>query len=123
MTIGDKIRLLRKENKVSIRKLSEMTGLSKSTLSDLENNKSKKPTVDTIDRIAKALQIPICKIFEEIQNENKQSKSTQEKDTDNKNLSQAFLSSIDRAKESPKEVQDKIASFIDLILEQEGPDE
>ena len=45
MTLGDKIRLLRTEKKVSIRKLSDLTGLSKSTLSDIENNKSKKPKI------------------------------------------------------------------------------
>jgi len=119
VTIGDKIRLLRKENNISIRKLSEMTGLSKSTLSDIENNKSKKPTVDTIERIAKALQIPISELFEEIQNENNLQELSVEENDDNKNLSEVFLRSVARAKERPKEVQEKIASFIELILEQE----
>ena len=67
MTLGDKIRLLRTEKKVSIRKLSDLTGLSKSTLSDIENNKSKKPTVDTIERVARALEIPISELFDEEQ--------------------------------------------------------
>ncbi len=117
MTIGDKIRLLRTEKKISIRKMAEITGLSKSTLSDIENNKSKKPTVDTIGRIAKALGVPISELFDE---SSPQFEEQLENNVDNKsNQSEVFLRSVARAKERPKETQEKIASFINLLLEHE----
>lgn len=120
MTLGEKIRLLRAEKKISIRKLSDLTGLSKSTLSDIENNKSKKPTVDTIERVAKALEIPITELFDK---ENQNTKPDSENELTNNNekeiASDVFLRSVARAKERPKEIQDKIAAFIELVLEQE----
>jgi transcriptional regulator with XRE-family HTH domain len=116
MTLGDKIRLLRNEKKVSIRKLSELTGLSKSTLSDIENNKSKKPTVDTIERIARTLEIPITELFDVEDHDGAAEKNDQ---TSVDKTSDVFLRSVARAKERPKHIQDKIADFINLVLEQE----
>lgn len=120
MTLGDKIRLLRNEKKVSIRKLSELTGLSKSTLSDIENNKSKKPTVDTIGRVAKVLGIPISELFDEAQQfTDTNTAAVQDGNNANSNLSAVFLRSVARAKERPIHVQNKIAEFINLVLDQE----
>jgi transcriptional regulator with XRE-family HTH domain len=121
MIIGDKIRLLRTERKISIRKMADITGLSKSTLSDIENNKSKKPTIDTIGRIAKALDVPIAELFSESDpQDNEQNENSGEA---NMNQSDIFLRSVARAKERPKETQERIAAFIDLLLEQEEKDE
>lgn len=114
MIIGDKIRLLRTERRISIRKMADITGLSKSTLSDIENNKSKKPTIDTVGRIAKALDVPIAELLSEsdpqVEERNEETKTNQ---------SEIFLRSVARAKERPKETQERIAAFIDLLLEQE----
>lgn len=54
MTLGGNIRELRKCKGYSILKLRELTGLSKSTISDIENDKSS-PSVLTIQKIAEAL--------------------------------------------------------------------
>jgi transcriptional regulator with XRE-family HTH domain len=117
MTIGDKIRLLRTEKKISIRKMADITGLSKSTLSDIENNKSKKPTIDTIGRIAKALEVPISELLSE---SDPQAEEQNENIGDvNTNQSEIFLRSVARAKERPKETQERIAAFINLLLDQE----
>ncbi len=121
MTLGEKIRLLRNERKVSIRKLSDLTGLSKSTLSDIENNKSKKPTVDTIQRIAQVLEIPISELFVQY-NQGPEMIVDGEKQRGGKftsKTSDVFLRSVARAKDRPKETQERIAEFINLILEQE----
>lgn len=121
MTIGDKIRLFRTEKKISIRKMAEITGLSKSTLSDIENNKSKKPTVDTVGKIANALEVPISELFEDtnLQGEESVKQNTTKEELNEKDLSDVFLRSVARAKNRPKEVQERIAGFIDLILDQE----
>lgn len=53
--LGDNIRNIRKEKKLSINKLSKITGISLGYLSDLENNKAKNPSFDKLKIIADAL--------------------------------------------------------------------
>lgn len=48
----------------SIMKIRELTGLSKSTISDLENDKSS-PTSETLQKIASALEVPVSSFFDE----------------------------------------------------------
>lgn len=55
--LGDKIRCIRKEKKMSINALSKSSGVSLGYLSDLENNKSLNPTMETLDKLAGALGI------------------------------------------------------------------
>ena len=58
MSLGENIRKIRKEKGYSILKLRELTGLSKSTISEIENDKSS-PTFETLNKIAKALEIKV----------------------------------------------------------------
>lgn len=58
MNIGDKIRKIRKEKKITIVELASMTGLSKTTISDTETGKTN-PTNESILKISKALDINI----------------------------------------------------------------
>lgn len=58
MSLGENIRKIRKEKGYSILKLRELTGLSKSTISEIENDKSS-PTFETLNKIAKALEIRV----------------------------------------------------------------
>jgi transcriptional regulator with XRE-family HTH domain len=64
MSIGEKVRKIRKEKGLSIMDLKEKTGLSKSTISDLENDKSS-PTIDTLQKIADALDVDVRDFFED----------------------------------------------------------
>lgn len=131
MSVGDRIRLLRNEKKISIRKLAEITGLSKSTLSEIENNISKNPTIDTLDKISKALGVSVAELLDI-----SGSSSAGSEDGAETNLSRSksvtiridcgddkrkekFLRSVARAKDRQVETLDKIADFIDFILDQE----
>ena len=64
MSLGTTIRDIRKAKGYSIMKLKELTGLSKSTISEIENDKSS-PTTATLEKIAKALDISINELFED----------------------------------------------------------
>ncbi|AWI04049.1 helix-turn-helix domain-containing protein [Clostridium drakei] len=64
MTLGQRIRSIRKKHKLSILDLKNITGLSKSTISEIENDKSN-PTTDTLSKIAKALNVNIEEFFRE----------------------------------------------------------
>ncbi|MGL5153128.1 MAG: helix-turn-helix domain-containing protein [Clostridium sp.] len=63
MTPGDNIRAMRKSLKMTLVQLSEKTGLSKSTISDIENNKSN-PSTSTIKKIADALNTSVSSLID-----------------------------------------------------------
>jgi transcriptional regulator with XRE-family HTH domain len=63
-SIGGKLRALRKERRLSIRKLAEQAGLSPNTISLIENNAAS-PTVTTLYTIANVLDIPLSALFME----------------------------------------------------------
>mgnify|MGYP002580880099 FL=1 len=48
---------------VSLEKLSEMTGISKSTLNNIDNGKTS-PKIIQLEKIAKALNVRITDLFE-----------------------------------------------------------
>ena len=63
--IGRKIRDLRKHQNISLRQLSRRTGLSNSLLSQVENSKIS-PSISTLDKIARALDVSIVQFFEDV---------------------------------------------------------
>ena len=56
--VGKNIKTLRKEKKLTLRSLAEKANISKSTLSDIENENTN-PTVTTLNKIANALEVPL----------------------------------------------------------------
>jgi transcriptional regulator with XRE-family HTH domain len=61
--VGGRLRQLREKRDLSLRALSEKSGLAINTLSLIENGKSS-PTVSTLLQIAVALEIPVTSFFE-----------------------------------------------------------
>src|SRR5262245_34829925 len=59
MTMGERIRKRRQALRLSQQDLSEMTGIRRATLSDLESDKQTGMTVDTAKRLARALGVSI----------------------------------------------------------------
>lgn len=58
-TFGDRIRTLRKEQNLTLDKLADQAGLSKSYLWELENKDPPRPSAEKLAGIAKALQTTI----------------------------------------------------------------
>lgn len=52
-----KLKEIRNQKKLSLRSLAEKAGVSKSTLSDIENNNVKSTTLATLEKIADALEV------------------------------------------------------------------
>lgn len=67
MKIGEKIRKLRKENKMSIEQLAEISGLSTGQISQMERDLST-PSVGSLWEVAKALNVHINYFFDEYEN-------------------------------------------------------
>lgn len=62
MSIGSNVKRIRKSRKLSIDNIRELTGLSKSTISDLENGKTN-PTNETLNKLAEALEVEITDFY------------------------------------------------------------
>ncbi|MFP7236001.1 helix-turn-helix domain-containing protein [Bacillus altitudinis] len=61
---GEELRQLRKEKGFSIRKLSELSGVAHSYLSQVETGKRGIPKVETLEKIAAGLNIPLPDLLE-----------------------------------------------------------
>ena len=55
--IGKNIKILREKKGLSKKKLSELSGVSVSYISELENLKKNSPSIDIIDKLANALDV------------------------------------------------------------------
>jgi transcriptional regulator with XRE-family HTH domain len=55
--LGDKIRALRKQKKLSLERLAELTDSSKSYMWELENKDTPNPSAEKVARIAAALDV------------------------------------------------------------------
>lgn len=62
--IGDNIKTIRDQKKISQYRLSKRTGISQSYISELENGKYKNPTIDIIHKIAKALNVSVTQLLD-----------------------------------------------------------
>lgn len=64
LLIGSRLRALRRERKISIRALAARCGISTNTLSLIENHRTS-PSMNTLQALARGLQVPISRFFEE----------------------------------------------------------
>jgi transcriptional regulator with XRE-family HTH domain len=62
MIIGDRLREVREQKKLPQREIENRSGLQRAYLSRVENGHTI-PTVDTLEKWAKALEIPIYQLF------------------------------------------------------------
>ncbi len=62
--IGGRIRSLRTERQITLPTLAERSGLSKGLISKLENEEASNPSLETLHKIAKALDVTLGDILE-----------------------------------------------------------
>ena len=70
MEVGSKIRVLRKQKKMTLEELSNKSGVALATLSRIENNKMN-GTMHSHLNICKALKVSISELYKELENEDK----------------------------------------------------
>lgn len=95
------IRNIRKSKKISLRKLSDMTGISRAYLYDLESNRRFNPTLFILQKIAEVLEVDIKDLFY----------SLNELD----NLKEEMYRRIDKYGINSKEVLE-VSQVIDLLI-------
>ncbi len=59
MTLGEKIKRIRKSGKMSRKRFSKKSGVNYRTLENIEMNRIKNPTIGTLQKIAMALKMPV----------------------------------------------------------------
>ena len=64
MTLGEKIRHYRKCQGLSLNKVSELSGISKAYLSQLENGKNKQPSANILLKLSEVLKTTIQELME-----------------------------------------------------------
>lgn len=57
MSVGERLRAVRLERKLTVGSLAERTGLSKGLISQVENGKTS-PSIATLERLAESLEVP-----------------------------------------------------------------
>ncbi|WP_113928305.1 helix-turn-helix domain-containing protein [Bacillus sp. P14.5] len=57
--IGERVKKLRQERKMSMTELADKAGVAKSYLSSIERNLQKNPSVQFLEKISKALAVPV----------------------------------------------------------------
>ena len=62
MKLGERLRLIRKENKLTLKDLSQLADLSVPYLSDMERGVVN-PSVDTLQKVAKAYDVKVADLF------------------------------------------------------------
>lgn len=62
MNVGSNIRRIRQDARLSQEELAEAAGINRTYLSQLENGRSS-PTLDVLERIARALDVPISALI------------------------------------------------------------
>jgi transcriptional regulator with XRE-family HTH domain len=62
MIIGDRLREMREEKKLSQGDIEKRTGLFRSYISRIEHNHSV-PTIESLEKMARALEVPLYQLF------------------------------------------------------------
>lgn len=63
--IGDRVKKLRLEKKMSLSELAEQAGVAKSYLSSLERNLQRNPSIQFLEKIAAVLNVPVDNLIHE----------------------------------------------------------
>jgi transcriptional regulator with XRE-family HTH domain len=62
--IGNKLRKLRKKKKLSQEKLARLADISLNTLTKIESGFAQKPTIQTVVKLAKALEVSLDELVD-----------------------------------------------------------
>ena len=64
MAIGKAILLIAKEKNITKYRISKLSGVTQTTLGEITNGKNKNPTVETLEKIANGIGIPLSELNE-----------------------------------------------------------
>lgn len=95
--LGEKLRALRKKHQLTLEKLAELSGLSKSYVWELENRESQRPSAEKLTALADVLGVSASYFIEE-----------DVRDPEERHLDEAFFRNYQRLEPEAKEQLRKI---------------
>ncbi|OOM69512.1 helix-turn-helix transcriptional regulator [Clostridium sp. BL-8] len=104
--IGELLKKLREDKKLTLKELADKSGVGQSTISDIETGKAKNPRIDTLISLAKALDTTV-NIFLDIPNNSDISKLEKYKEKN-----QIFFSRFDKLSNNAK---DKMIKMLEIF--------
>lgn len=115
--IGKRLKNLRKERNFSASELSDRSGVARSLISQLETGKRQSANVDTLYRLAKALNVPLSYFVSEepITNRSVPYKKAQHSELVINEASLPYLDTIEKAQKAGL-TPELFDEFIDLII-------
>lgn len=118
LELGKKIKKLRTEKDYSARELSERSGVARSLISQLETGKRQSTGMDTVDRIARALDVPLSYLITDESNPVSTAPYKNEYDYRQfliKEENRSYIQTLQKAKMAGL-TPDLLDEFIDLII-------
>lgn len=128
---GEKLRSLRKEKELTIRKLGELSGVAHSYLSQVETGKRGIPKIETLEKIANGLDIPsidLLVLAGYLPNEKAGYNDVKEKEVEIRSLPETLFDDLDYLLSSDLEIffkgkllsklqKTKLKRLIEIVLE------
>lgn len=103
MSIGEFLRSLREKNELTLKELSEKSGVGPSTISDIETGTSTNPRMATLKKLANTLGVPVNDFFdndgtyESVEtNKNNENELTTKEKLDIEKEAQKMIDNIDK---------------------------
>jgi transcriptional regulator with XRE-family HTH domain len=114
MVIGDKVKMLREQKNLSQGAIEKRTGLLRCYLSRVENGHTV-PSVDTLEKLARALEVPMYRLFTEEEHVKKPNilaelVSRRAGNPKNERVFRAFAKLLSRMKESDRKLMIHMAA-------------
>lgn len=122
LQLGKKIKEMRKIRNYSARQLSEHSGIARSLISQLETGKRQSTSMDTIYRLAKALDVPVSYFLAEESDESTPALYNQAHSSSHFVISEdtlPYMSTLQKAQEAGI-TPELLNEFIDLIVRARG---
>lgn len=112
MSIGKKIKNIRKVNKLTQVELAKKANISRSYLADIENDRYN-ASVDTLKSIANSLDVKLSELIEESSSDNK----INSKNNKNKKQIETIAAHLEDKNLTPKKVE-LIKNYIDALFDE-----
>lgn len=112
MSIGQKIKNIRKSNKLTQVELAKKANISRSYLADIENDRYN-ASVDTLKSIANSLDVKLSELIEETSSDNK----INSKNSKNKKQIETIAAHLEDKNLTPKKVE-LIKNYIDALFDE-----
>ncbi|SHK37981.1 Helix-turn-helix [Clostridium cavendishii DSM 21758] len=67
MSIGEAINVLAQEKQITKYRIAKNANMSQTTLSEITNGKNSNPTIETLEKIAKGIGVPVSHLIKKVE--------------------------------------------------------